>query len=219
MRAGSRNIRTPGKKPAQRLRRLSQGGKCNVFAGDTGTKTKSAQPLRAICAYAVRQGYLALTQTACVLFPRRSPAIPMTTWSSRFETGHPQIDAEHQEFIRQLNMLKAAIDGGAGPERTVELIVILQKYALGHFAREEAHMLRVGCPTRGANCLAHGEFARKLERWLELLTFGGTPVSLVLEVHRESVAWIEAHILNVDCGLRGCAKQQPTSGESAQTIV
>ena len=56
-------------------------------------------------------------------------------------------------------------------ERTVELIVLLQKYALGHFAREEAHMHRVGCPTHKENCAAHAEFADKLAGWLELLTY------------------------------------------------
>jgi len=133
----------------------------------------------------------------------------MTTWSARFETGHPQIDAEHREFIRQLQALKAAIDAGAGREQTVELIVILQKYALGHFAREEAHMLNVKCPATGANCSAHREFARKLDGWLELLSYSGTPVSLLLEVHRESIQWIENHILNIDCRLRGCTAGDP----------
>ncbi len=128
----------------------------------------------------------------------------MTSWSSRFETGHPQIDAEHRELFVHLNALKAAVDAGAGRERTVELIVILQKYALGHFAREESHMRRVNCPARDQNCAAHRDFSRKLDGWLDLLTFSGTPVSVLLDVHRESIAWIESHIVNVDCQLRGC---------------
>lgn len=130
----------------------------------------------------------------------------MSTWTQEFETGHPQIDAEHREFIRRLNDLKAAIDAGAGRERTVELIVLLQKYALGHFAREEAHMHRVGCPTHRQNCAAHAEFAAKLAGWLDLLTFSGTPVSLLVEVHRESLRWITTHIRTIDCGLRGCPR-------------
>ncbi len=138
----------------------------------------------------------------------------MTTWTKDFETGHAQIDAEHREFIRQLNELKAAIDAGAGRERTVELIVLLQKYALGHFAREEAHMHRVGCPSHKANCAAHAEFADKLAGWLELLTYSGTPVSLLSEVHRESIAWISAHIKNIDCGLRGCPREPHKNGGS-----
>ncbi|PAW68915.1 MAG: hypothetical protein B9S34_01010 [Opitutia bacterium Tous-C1TDCM] len=128
----------------------------------------------------------------------------MPQWNPDFETGHPTIDTEHQEFLHQLEMLKVAIDAGAGREKVVDLIVVLQRYVLGHFAREEAHMLRVGCPSHGANCAAHREFSHKFDRWLELLTYSGTPVSLLLEVHRESLAWITHHIQKVDCGLRAC---------------
>ena len=129
----------------------------------------------------------------------------MPQWNPQFETGHAVIDAEHREFLRQLALLKSTIDAGAGREKVVELIVILQRYVLGHFAREEAHMVRVGCPTHSKNCAAHAEFVLKFEHWLELLTFSGTPVSLLLEVHRESLAWINHHIVHVDCGLRACA--------------
>ncbi len=133
----------------------------------------------------------------------------MTTWNERFETGHAQIDAEHQEFFRQLQALKVAVEAGAGRERVVELIGILQKYVLGHFAREEAHMARVACPALGANCAAHRDFALKLDRWLEILTMSGTQVSMLLDVHRESISWIEAHIINIDCRLRGCSSKEP----------
>lgn len=128
----------------------------------------------------------------------------MTQWNPQFETGHAVIDAEHREFLRQLALLKATIDAGAGREKVVEFIVILQRYVLGHFAREEAHMLRVGCPAHERNCAAHREFALKFDHWLELLTYAGTPVSLLLEVHRESLAWINHHILKVDCALHAC---------------
>ena len=140
----------------------------------------------------------------------------MTTWNEKLATGHPAIDAEHQEFIRQLDVLKSAIDNGAGREKTVELIVILQQYVLGHFRREEAYMMQVKCPATANNCTAHREFEQRMEKWLELLTFSGTPVSLVLEVHRETIAWIEGHIMHVDCRLKGCAlKDAPDSSTAS----
>jgi hemerythrin len=130
----------------------------------------------------------------------------MPNWSAAFETGHPQIDDEHREFFRQLKALRETIEAGGGREQVVELIRILQKYATGHFCREEAHMLRVACPAREANCAAHREFAAKLEGWLNLLTLGGAPLSLTHDIQRESSAWIRAHIVNVDCELRHCTR-------------
>lgn len=128
----------------------------------------------------------------------------MITWSERFETGQAQIDAEHREFFAQINALKEAVDRGAGRERIVELVILLQKYSLGHFAREEAHMQRIACPAAKENTCAHREFSAKLDGWLELLTMSGAPVSFLVDVQREATAWIEAHILNVDCRMRGC---------------
>lgn len=128
----------------------------------------------------------------------------MTLWDDRFATGHQQIDDEHREFCRQLDDIKQAITEGAGREQIVQLIVVLQKYVLRHFGREEAYMLRVNCPAMKANCAAHRELETKLERWLEVLTMSGTPVSVLTDVHRESTAWIADHILNIDCKLRGC---------------
>ena len=122
-----------------------------------------------------------------------------------FETGHEQVDAEHREFFRQLDALQLAIDAGAGRGRIVELITILQKYARGHFAREEAHMHRVGCPAAGLNCAAHREFSRKLDAWLDLLTVGSAPLSVMRDIQRESTDWIMAHISKIDCRLRSCA--------------
>jgi hemerythrin len=126
----------------------------------------------------------------------------MTNWDPNLETGHRQIDEDHREILRRFVSLKDAIDGGAGRERTVEMITLLHDYVLGHFDREEAYMLCVHCPAHGNNCTAHGEFARKLEGWIDLLTMSGTPVSMLLDVHREASAWIVSHILSIDCQLR-----------------
>jgi len=128
----------------------------------------------------------------------------MPSWNPRFETGHLLIDAEHQEFFRRLDAVRAAIDAGDGRDRIIDMVVILQKYTLGHFSREEAHMRRVHCPALAHNCTAHREFARRMDAWLKLLATGTESVSLLLDIHHEATAWIEQHIVNVDCQLRGC---------------
>jgi len=128
----------------------------------------------------------------------------MTQWSPHLETGHAQVDSEHRELLAQLQALKTAVDDGAGREQIVELIKILQAYVLGHFAREEAHMRRVNCPAAHLNQAAHREFAHRLDGWLILLSASGSPVSMLLDVHREACGWIEEHILNCDCQLRRC---------------
>ena len=137
--------------------------------------------------------------------PTERTDVSATSWNDDYETGHPSVDAEHRELMRQLEELKVAVDSGAGREHVTDLLVILQRYAHGHFAREEAHMVRVKCPAHGANCAAHKEFSDRLDCWLELLTHGATPLSLVRDVQSESMSWIRRHILKIDCQLRHCA--------------
>ena len=115
----------------------------------------------------------------------------MTNWNPRFEAGQAEIDADHREFFAKLSVLKQVIEVGAGRERIVELINLLQRYVLGHFAREESLVRRTNRPAYEVNRAAHREFAHKLEGWLALLSTNGSPMSLLLDVHREAFAWIE----------------------------
>jgi hemerythrin len=64
-------------------------------------------------------------------------------------------------------------------------------------------MTHVECPAAAANKQAHREFVARLDGWLVKLR-SGVSLPLVLEVHREISKWIGAHIVSVDCKLRGC---------------
>jgi hemerythrin-like metal-binding protein len=127
----------------------------------------------------------------------------MIPWTSALETGHPVIDDDHKKLIASLNELESALKKGAGKEQVIPLIAFLDRYARDHFAREEAHMAHVHCPSAAANQQAHKEFVERLDGWITKLQ-SGPSLSLVLEVHREISKWIGAHIVNIDCKLRGC---------------
>jgi hemerythrin-like metal-binding protein len=127
----------------------------------------------------------------------------MISWTPALETGHPVIDDDHKKLVANLNELDAALKKGAGKDQVVPLIAFLNRYAREHFVREEAHMARVRCPAAAANQQAHREFVAKLDGWLVKLQSGAS-LPLVLEVHRETSKWIGAHIVSVDCKLRGC---------------
>lgn len=127
----------------------------------------------------------------------------MPSWTPELETGHHAIDAEHQQVFAMLDAIGSNV-GKGDRQRDHDLIVALQEYVLRHFAREEAYMLQVRCPSFQANARAHGEFTQRFTDWLNLLTVGHAPESLVEDIHREATIWIKAHILNCDCGLRSC---------------
>jgi len=127
----------------------------------------------------------------------------MIQWNDSLATGHPMVDHDHRQLINSLNELEVALQTGAGKEQLGKIIAFLNTYTREHFTREEAHMQRVGCPAHAENCKAHADLIAKLDGWVVRLNAGAT-TSLVLEIYRETSAWIRNHILKVDCQLRNC---------------
>jgi hemerythrin len=128
----------------------------------------------------------------------------MIQWNDSLATGHSMVDRDHQQLIASLNGLEAALKSGAGRERVESQIAFLNEYARGHFAREEVHMQRVSCPAYADNCREHQRFVARLDGWVARLQSEGATTSLVLEVYRDTSAWIGSHILKTDCQLRCC---------------
>jgi hemerythrin len=129
----------------------------------------------------------------------------MIQWNDSFATGHELVDNDHKKLIEALNRLETALHSGAAKEQIGDIIAFLNSYAREHFAREEAHMLSVGCPAHAENKKAHAEFVAKLDGWVAKLGKGSS-TAVVVEVYRETSAWIRNHILKVDCQLRGCRR-------------
>lgn len=128
----------------------------------------------------------------------------MITWSESLSTSHENIDAEHKMLIKSLNDLDQAMKKGAGRDQITASVLFLENYVAGHFAREEAYMLKVKCPSFADNCKAHRELKQKLANWKNLLTKEGASTTLVLEIYNETSDWITNHILKIDCKLKGC---------------
>jgi hemerythrin-like metal-binding protein len=82
------------------------------------------------------------------------------------------------------------------------MLGFLNSYVREHFSREESIMRIVSCPAAGQNCTAHQALIRKLDAWVARLNAEGATTALVLEVNREASAWLQQHILSVDCQLR-----------------
>jgi hemerythrin len=130
----------------------------------------------------------------------------MIKWQPAFETGIPVVDADHRALIDQINGLSDALREGAAKEKLAASLVFLNRYVREHFQREESIMQVARCPAHRENCAAHAALTTKLDGWVARLQTGGATTSLVLEVHRECSAWLQGHILRVDCKLRDCTR-------------
>jgi diguanylate cyclase (GGDEF)-like protein/PAS domain S-box-containing protein/hemerythrin-like metal-binding protein len=90
----------------------------------------------------------------------------LITWSSRFNTGHPQIDAQHRELVSLLNRFSAEIQSG-GASSSVRFEAFTQTLR-NHFVFEENALRELGTPPDILH--AHGD--HHAESLLLLRTLG-----------------------------------------------
>lgn len=130
----------------------------------------------------------------------------MLTWKSEFETGEPQIDADHRMLVDGLNQLETALHDGRGSQAVSSLLDFLDRYSTIHFAREEKCMAEVRCPVAARNVQAHEQFRRIFATARTRLGSGGATALIAVRIHRELCDWITNHILQVDSGLKACLR-------------
>ncbi len=75
--------------------------------------------------------------------------MPQFEWDPKLETGHAEIDTQHQALYALANALHDAIDAGAGAEAIDDAVYALTDYVLEHFRDEEALMAGCAYPALG----------------------------------------------------------------------
>ncbi|MBD1399810.1 bacteriohemerythrin [Pelovirga terrestris] len=61
-------------------------------------------------------------------------------WKQVYETGIVVLDKEHQELVKQINVLFEAVRDKRGNEVYADVVAMLDVYVLEHFAHEERLM-------------------------------------------------------------------------------
>jgi len=85
-------------------------------------------------------------------------------WSKGLETGHLEIDRDHQGIVDIINRLDGLLDHGNTAE-IGEILCTLTEYVIVHFGREEQLMLRTRYPRYDAHMLCHCQFFANLTRF------------------------------------------------------
>jgi len=118
-------------------------------------------------------------------------------WSARYLTGEPTVDSEHQELVRVINSIgdRQANERGEIGEFQ-DILDGLIRYAVTHFAHEEALMASVACDARHQELhrSIHRDFAAQVEAMRELHP-GPGDAQVLLQFLTD---WLAYHILGVD---------------------
>ena len=96
-----------------------------------------------------------------------APAISPFVWADYFETGFEDVDGQHHKLVDFINALAGRAVSGVPirPDELSHSLDGLARYAVHHFATEEALMERAGLDPRhiGAHRKAHADFVSQVE--------------------------------------------------------
>jgi two-component system, NtrC family, sensor kinase len=121
-------------------------------------------------------------------------------WSALFETGLPEVDAQHQRLVELVNQLGQDADS-ASPEHIDAALQVLADYTVYHFQCEEAIMDAGHVATAHSDHHrdTHRRFVKQVVEWLERRK-SGEPISL-RQLLDFLANWLIFHILGDDQSL------------------
>ena len=119
-------------------------------------------------------------------------------------TGQPDIDEQHQEWLRRYNEFDNAVMNGQGLEVIFSTLAFMVQYTETHFSHEEARMAELGCQAQDVNRAAHDQFRTRLDEMLSWLENSRPTAVEVVILKQELEDWLTNHISTIDVKLREC---------------
>jgi hemerythrin-like metal-binding protein len=126
-------------------------------------------------------------------------------WDESMRTGDDLVDQQHQELIRQINLLHDAMQQGHGSEQLNKTMQFLAGYVKTHFHYEEECMSRHHCPAAEANKAAHQQFLKMFSELQQTATTSRVGASMAaVKLLQQLGLWLSNHIKRVDRQLHPC---------------
>jgi len=122
-------------------------------------------------------------------------------WSEKFSVGVKELDQQHQQLIKLLNILISTQGTTNTHSETVsDTLIAMTRYAQAHFKAEESLMEAYGFPGLEKQKVQHRDFRKKTVAFSTATTLG---VDQIPEALLEYLAdWWVHHILEDDMAYR-----------------
>jgi len=122
--------------------------------------------------------------------------MPFIQWLPEYSVGIPSLDKEHQQLVKMLNDLYAAMQTGQGQAALGKVLSGLAQYCGSHFATEERLMSQHGYPDLAAHKEIHGKMTAKVNSLIQEVNTGKAQMSLSVANFLKD--WLTKHIQQTD---------------------
>lgn len=119
-------------------------------------------------------------------------------WTERLSVGVEEIDAQHQELYRRINVFLAALAEKRGAAELEPLVRWLREYVREHFADEQRLMEFSFYPGLGEHLAEHHRFEADYEALADELQRTGPTFGLARRLLALLVDWLDAHLATTD---------------------
>jgi hemerythrin-like metal-binding protein len=117
-------------------------------------------------------------------------------WTEDLNLGIPEMDDQHKQLIALINEFYQAIERGERAEGIQSLFEGVDRYAMFHFAEEEAFMERIGYPDLSNHREAHAIYRKEYLSAMERHEAGDRKA--VRDLVAFLFSWLYTHILKTD---------------------
>lgn len=127
---------------------------------------------------------------------------PDLEWTEAYETGMPQIDAQHRALVQLVNRISVLSSSAEATACALHLF----RYAREHFATEELLMREIGFPGLDAHLREHRELAIVLAEAID----GKLATPGQIEMLKAFLGtWLVDHIAGSDMQIRRFMERKP----------
>jgi len=128
------------------------------------------------------------------------------TWTQELSVGVEEIDNQHKELYRNVDLFFEQIRKGGGNGNLANLFTYLETYVATHFSLEEKYMTKFYVNGRGyedekAHVAQHRAFMRDFTAYREEFLENGPTPPLVAEFQKWILNWMVGHFGKTDRGL------------------
>jgi hemerythrin len=119
-------------------------------------------------------------------------------WTPRLSVGVEEIDAQHRELYRRVNLFLEALAERRGAAEVEPLMRYLRDYVREHFANEQRLMEFCGYTELGDHLEQHRQFETELEAIGAELARSGVTFGLARRLVALLVEWLDDHLSTTD---------------------